>query len=203
MPGTTTVTLHGGGFANIILLRMPPLQYAVVAYVRNPIGRFVEALRREVYPEHGHLPAHLTLLPPRCLSGSEDAALEALEQICSAVEPFEVSMNGVESFVPVTPTVYIQVQETTKMRELHDRLNSGVFRCEEQWQYRPHLTIVKLASDELARAAFETSRLRWASYHGPREITVHELTFVREGPSNRWIDLAPVPLGRALESARL
>jgi 2'-5' RNA ligase len=156
-----------------------------------------------VYPEHGHLPAHLTLLPPRCLSGSEDAAHEALEQICSAVEPFEVSMNGVESFVPVTPTVYIQVQETTKMRELHDRLNSGVFQCEEQWQYRPHLTIVKLASDEQAQAAFETSRQRWGSYRGPREITVDELTFVREGPNNRWIDLAPVPLGRALEPARL
>jgi 2'-5' RNA ligase len=181
---------------------MPPLQYAVVAYVRNPIGRFVEALRREMHPEYPHLPAHITLLPPRCLNGSEDAALETLEQICSSVEPFEVSMNGVESFCPVTPTVYIQVKETAKMHELHDRLNSGIFRCEEQWQYRPHLTIVKLATDELAQAAFEKSLKRWASYRGPREITVDELTFVREGPNNRWIDLAPVPLGRALAQTR-
>ncbi|MGH9554891.1 MAG: 2'-5' RNA ligase family protein [Terriglobales bacterium] len=178
------------------------LQYAVVAYVRNPIGRFVEALRREVYPEHAHLPAHLTLLPPRCLNGPENAALETLGQICSTVEPFEVSMNGVESFIPVTPTVYIQVRETAKMRELHDRLNDGIFQCEEQWQYRPHLTIAKLATDQLAQRAFEVSRQRWAGYRGPRQITIDELTFVREGPDNRWIDLAPVPLGRALAQPR-
>ncbi len=181
---------------------MRPLQYAVVAYVRNPIGRFVEALRREVYPAHGHLPAHLTFLPPRCLNGTEGAALETLEQICSTVEPFEVSMDGVENFIPVTPTVYIRVEETAKMRELHDRLNAGIFLCEEQWQYRPHLTIVKLATDPQAQAAFEKCRQRWAGYRGPRAITVHELTFVREGPNNRWIDLAPVPLGRALAQVR-
>ncbi len=181
---------------------MRPLQYAVVAYVRNPVGRFVEALRREVYPEHGHLPAHLTLLPPRCLNGSEETALETLGQICAAVEPFDVSMSEVESFIPVTPTVFIRVEETTKMRELHDRLNAGVFLCEEQWQYRPHLTIVKLASDLQAQAALEISRQRWQLYHGPRQITVDELTFVREGPQNRWIDLAPIPLGRALAQAR-
>ncbi len=181
---------------------MPPLHYAVVAYVRNPIGRFVEALRREVYPDHAHLPAHLTLLPPRCLNGPEAAALETLEQICRTVEPFEVSMNGVESFCPVTPTVYIQVQETAKMRQLHDLLNAGIFWCEEQWQYRPHLTIVKLNTDQLAQAAFDKSRQRWASYRGPRDVTVNELTFVREGPNNRWIDLAPVPLGRALAQTR-
>ncbi len=181
---------------------MRPLQYAVVAYVRNPIGRFVETLRREVYPEHGHLPAHLTLLPPRCLNGSEETALEALAQICAVVEPFQVSMSEVESFVPVTPTVFIRVEETARMRDLHDRLNTGVFLCEEQWQYRPHLTIVKLASDLQAQAALELSRQRWQRYRGPRQVTVDELTFVREGPQNRWIDLAPVPLGRALAPAR-
>ncbi|MCI0353558.1 MAG: 2'-5' RNA ligase family protein, partial [Acidobacteria bacterium] len=100
---------------------MRPLQYAVVAYVRNPVGRFVEALRREVYPEHGHLPAHLTLLPPRCLNGSEEAALETLGQICATVEPFEVSLSEVESFIPVTPTVFIRVEESVKLRQLHDR----------------------------------------------------------------------------------
>jgi 2'-5' RNA ligase len=181
---------------------MRPLQYAVVAYVRNPIGRFVETLRRELYPAHAYLPAHLTFLPPRCLNGSEENALETLGLICSTVEPFKVSVGKVESFVPVTPTVYLRVEETATMRELHDRLNAGIFLCEEQWVYRPHLTIVRLTGDEQAQAALEVSRQRWEGYRGPRTITVDELTFVREGPNNRWIDLAPVPLGRSLAQAR-
>ena len=181
---------------------MRPLQYAVVAYARNPVGRFVEALRREVYPEHGHLPAHVTILPPRCLNGTEETALETLAQICATVEPFEVSLGGVESFIPVTPTVFIRLEETEKICELHDRLNAGVFLGEEEWEYVPHLTIVKLATDPQAEAALELSRQRWQRYHGPRQITVDELTFVREGPQDHWVDVAPIPLGRSLAQTR-
>ena len=44
--------------------------YSLVAYVSNPVGQFVESLRRELQPEQGHLPAHLTVLPPRQLNFS-------------------------------------------------------------------------------------------------------------------------------------
>ena len=46
-------------------------RYALVAYVRNPVGEFVESLRRELHPELPHLAAHVTLLPPRFLAGTE------------------------------------------------------------------------------------------------------------------------------------
>src|SRR5881628_3391428 len=80
-------------------------RYALVAYVRDPAGEFVERLRQELHPDHSHLPAHLTILPPRCLQGDELAALELLEEVCSHADPFEITLGEVESFVPVTPTV--------------------------------------------------------------------------------------------------
>jgi hypothetical protein len=54
---------------------MPISRYALVAYVRNPVGEFVEQLRRELHPTIAHMPAHLTILPPRQLTGAESAAL--------------------------------------------------------------------------------------------------------------------------------
>ncbi len=84
-------------------------RYALVAYVRDPAGEFVERLRQELHPDHTHLPAHLTILPPRCLLGDELAALELLEEVCSHADPFEITLGEVESFVPVTPTVFIRV----------------------------------------------------------------------------------------------
>ncbi len=62
-------------------------RYALVAYVRNPVGEFVERLRRELHPDLPHLAAHLTILPPRLLHGSELLALEILEDICSQADP--------------------------------------------------------------------------------------------------------------------
>jgi len=174
-------------------------RYALVAYVHNAVGEFVERLRQELHPDLPHLPAHLTILPPRHLRGSEISALEILEDICSQAEPFEVVLGDAETFVPVTPTVFIRVaQAAYRMRELHDRLNTQALQAEEEWPYMPHLTIVKLSSEELAQQAFITARDRWAQFHGSRRIAVQELTFVRETEPNRWVDLAGVPLGRSL-----
>ncbi len=60
---------------------MNGLVYAVVAYVRSPVGIFVEELRRELHPAHTHADAHLTVLPPRPLSGTEEQAVAALTEV--------------------------------------------------------------------------------------------------------------------------
>jgi 2'-5' RNA ligase len=180
---------------------MKSRQYALVAYVQNPVGRFVEALRRDLYPEHAHLPAHITVLPPRPLHGTEADALEVLSELCRDVDPFEVVMGEVESFSPVTPTVFIRVAHAAyKLRELHDRLNTDLMHCHEQWPYMPHLTIVKMPDEPSAQAALVESRGRWSQYHDTRRILLEQLTFVREGDDHRWIDLAPIPLGRKFAS---
>ena len=83
--------------------------YALVAYVRNPVGLFVERLRQELHPTMAHMAAHLTILPPRELVGPE-SALEFLEEACSHVIPFDVELGDVETFLPTTPTVFIQVK---------------------------------------------------------------------------------------------
>ncbi|MGO9125075.1 MAG: 2'-5' RNA ligase family protein [Terriglobales bacterium] len=174
-------------------------RYALVAYVRGAVGEFVANLRQELHPDLPHLPAHLTLLPPRHLRGSEIAALETLEEVCSQVEPFDVVLGEAETFVPVTATVFIRVEDgATRMHNLHDRLNAEALSAVEEWPYMPHLTIAKLSSETLAEQAYLTARDRWAEYGGSRRIAIRELTFVCEQEPDRWKDLAGVPLGRSL-----
>ena len=171
-------------------------RYALVAYVKNEVGEFVEKLRKELHPELPHLAAHVTLLPPRCLSETESAALGALEQCCKRIEPFEVSLGEVETFIPVTPTVFIRVAHAAyRMRELHDLLNTEALAVCEEWPYMPHLTIVKMGAEDQAQYAYRVARTRWAEFKGNRCIEVRDLTFVREESQNRWVDLAAVPLG--------
>jgi 2'-5' RNA ligase len=174
-------------------------RYALVAYVDNAAGQFVEQLRENLHPDLPNFPVHLTILPPRHLQGSELSALETLEEICSQVEPFEVTLGDAETFVPVTPTVFIRVaQGADHMHELHDRLSTRALRAKEEWPYMPHLTIAMLATEELAQKAYITARDLWAQFRGNRSVAIRELTFVREEDENRWVDLAGVPLGRSL-----
>ena len=184
---------------------MQKLRYALVAYVTGAAGEFVENLRRELHPELPHLAAHLSILPPRLLQGSESSALQMLERICSEAEPFEVSLGDVETFIPVTPTVYIRVDRAaSRMCDLHSRLNTEALAFREEWPYIPHLTIAKMNAEEPAQRAFQMAREAWTSYTGGRRILLERLTFVREDPrpgaTNCWIDLAPVTLGSTLVS---
>jgi 2'-5' RNA ligase len=182
---------------------IPTSRYALVTYLKNPVGEFVEDLRRHLHPEHPHLAAHLTMLPPRVLHGTESAARETLEEICSQVEPFTVTLGEVETFCPLTATVFIRVASGAyRMRELHDRLNTGALASQEDWPYMPHLTIVKMSVESQAQQAYQVASQRWNRFAGSRDISVSELIFVREEEPNRWVDLAEVRLGRQLVSPR-
>jgi 2'-5' RNA ligase len=174
-------------------------RYALVAYVRDAVGEFVDSLRRELHPELPHLAAHVTLLPPRYLTTNEPAAVETLGELCKQVEPFEVSLGEVETFIPVTPTVFIRVAHAAyRMRELHDLLNVNGLACNEEWPYMPHLTIVKMGAEDQAQHAYRTARTRWAEFDENRCIEIRDLSFVREAAQNQWIDLAEIPLGQRL-----
>jgi 2'-5' RNA ligase len=161
----------------------------------------VENLRRELHPELPQLAAHLTVLPPRPLQGSESAALQVLDRICGEEEPFHVTLGRVESFSPVTPTVFIRVDaDAPRLCALHKKLNTDVLQYVEEWSYIPHLTIAKMNGEQVAKTAFETACRKWSSYEGSRRILVENLMFVREDAQNCWVDLAPVTLGRRLVS---
>lgn len=172
--------------------------YAAIAYVRSPVGIFVEELRRDLHPAHTHADAHLTVLPPRPLQGTEKQALELLKEICQTVVPFDVTMGDVETFVPMTPTAFIRVARGAyRMRELHDLLNRGALDYNEPWPYMPHLTIVKTDTIAEALKVEACARQRWEAYAGARTAPIHSLTFVK-GNGDRWVDVGKVPLGGAV-----
>jgi 2'-5' RNA ligase len=181
---------------------MPSPRYALVTYLRNPIGEFVEHLRHELHPATEHMAAHLTILPPRELVGTEEEAVEFLEEACSRVIPFTVELGDVETFLPTTATVFIQVKRAAyRMRELHDQLCCHGLGCSEIWPYIPHLTILKTEQDAEARAAYEIARKRWSEFTGRRDVLVEKLMFVKE-IGGHWQDVAPLPLGHGELSSK-
>ena len=170
------------------------VQYALVGYIRDQLGTFVDGLRRELHPEHAHLPTHVTVLPPRPLHGNEDEAVAMLLESCARVAPFQVELGDVESFLPVTPTVFIRVVHSGyRMRELHDLLNRGPLCYNEPLPYMPHVTVAKLDTPERAAVVLADSKQRWEHFAGPHRVSVASLSFVR-GCGHQWTDLAEIPL---------
>ena len=169
-------------------------QYALVAYIHEEVGQFVEDLRAEVHPAQAHLAAHVSVLPPRPACCDEHDSVEMLRERCSKIEPFDIEFGDVESFIPTTPTVFIRVAHAAyRLRELHDTLNADGLCFTEPLVYMPHLTIAKLSTLERAREVFDLSVDRWREFKGPRKVRITELTFVR-GRDCDWTDLDTISL---------
>jgi 2'-5' RNA ligase len=183
---------------------MAPADYGLIAYVTGPLADFIIRLRQQLHPEDAASRPHLSLLPPRAVRGTEAEALELIEEKCQAVQPFEISLGDVESFVPRTPTVFLRVAHGAyRMRELHDRLNTGPLEYDENFPYMPHLTIFRMDDPARAAAGLQIAQQRWAEYRDTRRILIEQLTFVRGSREAGWADIAPVPLGRRLAPAAL
>jgi 2'-5' RNA ligase len=128
------------------------------------------------------------------LQGSEEDAAAMLREMSAPVAPFRVELGEVESFLPVTPTVFIRVSYAGyRMRELHDLLNRAPLAYTEPLPYMPHVTVAKLDDNEQAAKVLRTSKTRWKNFPGSHSILVERLTFVR-GSNHTWTDLADIPL---------
>src|SRR5215471_8890371 len=92
--------------------------YALVIYIPDPLGKFLDDLRRELVP--GCNPhAHVSVLPPRSLSGAWQAAAEQVRECAEGWPPFEITLGEIRIF-PVTNVIYIDLASgAADMHRLH------------------------------------------------------------------------------------
>lgn len=168
--------------------------FALVTYIPDPLGDFLDQLRRELVP--GCLPrAHVTVLPPRPLQAPVSEAVENLGRRVQDLPSFEIEARGVEVFGN-SSVVYIALgaghQELNRM---HGLLADGPLEYQEPFPYHPHITLAQDLKTENLAEICEAAARRWAEFRGSRSFPVETLTFVQNTLQNRWLDLARWSLG--------
>src|SRR3981081_560802 len=89
------------GFEPNGVLRIPAEQrlnvFALVIYVPDPLGSFLDEMRRELVP--GCNPhAHVSVLPPRPLAGDWQVAREQVRTLAEAWTPFDITLSPIAAF---------------------------------------------------------------------------------------------------------
>jgi len=170
---------------------------ALVIYIPEPLGLFLDDLRRELVP--GCEPhAHVSVLPPRPLAGDWRAASGQARVLAQQHAPFEIVLTEIRTF-PVTDVIYIEVGAGAgELRRMHAAINTGALAFEEPFPYHPHVTLAqKIARAEVAEVEEMASR-RWQEYRGPRAFRAERATFVQNTLSDCWVDLAEFSFGAAV-----
>jgi 2'-5' RNA ligase len=168
--------------------------FALVIYLPDPLGKFLDDLRRDLVP--GCNPhAHVSVLPPREVAGDWERACEEVRALAEGWAPFEVEATEIGLF-PSTDVVYLEVGAgAAELRRMHEAMNSNLLRFDERFAYHPHITLAQEIPPGSVDYVFEEARRRWREYDGPRSFAADRAVFVRNSVANRWGDLAEFSLG--------
>ncbi len=170
--------------------------FALVIYVPEPLGRFLDDLRRELVP-HCNPHAHVSVLPPRPLAVEWPAASGQVRELLEGWAPFDIELKGVEVF-PNSDVVYLEVGAgASELRGMHAATNAGALVYPEPFSYHPHITLAQEIPHEDAPALYGLARRRWDEFRGGRAFRAERAVFVQNTLNNTWIDLAEYWLGVA------
>ncbi len=183
---------------NGVLFQIPAEQrlnvFALVIYIPDPLGRFLDDLRKALVP--GCNPhAHVSVLPPRPIAVDWQVASEQVRRCASAQPPFEVALGAVRMF-PVTNVIYIELARGTgELFEMHDAMNSAALHFDEPFAYHPHITVAQEIPVGTVSEVERKAKQMWDEYTGPRNFRAERTAFVQNTLKNCWIDLAESDLG--------
>jgi 2'-5' RNA ligase len=135
------------------------LTIGVAVEIPPPWAEFLqEARERFGDPLARAIPAHLTLLPPTVVQRvALGGIVEHLEHVGRSTVGFEIVLAGTDTFRPVSPVVFVRVQEGAGACDrLQRAVRTGPLERELTFPFHPHVTVAHhLDDDALDRAAKE------------------------------------------------
>jgi 2'-5' RNA ligase len=163
--------------------------YAVVAYIPEPLGGFLNAMRAELVPGCT-LRSHVTILPPRRLTAAPEDLAGELARFSREIPAFEAALGEVEVFAS-TGVIYLSVAAGRQaFEQAHRALNHGLFFAENLFPFHPHLTVAQNLGALPFEQVLEQARRKWRDCVLPRHFLVEEFTLVRNISPGCWEDLA-------------
>ena len=176
-------------------------QFALVAYVPDPLARFLDDLRLELTPDcNPH--AHVTILPPRPINEDLQDTVQQIIDDIRGVPPFWTQLGDIEIF-ETSSVLYIGLsQGRAELRRLYHALNCGCLEYSENFPYHPHITIGQNIPPADVQLMAALARQKWAAYTGPRGFMVSTLSFVQHVAPSIWADVAALPLGAGVAVGR-
>ncbi|MFD0685468.1 2'-5' RNA ligase family protein [Actinomadura fibrosa] len=136
----------------------PRRMIGVAVPIPDPHGSLLRARRAGFGdPMAAAIPTHITLLPPTEVAGADLPAIEEhLLRIARTERPFHIRLHGTGTFRPVSPVVFVALEEGIgDCERVQARVSSGPLARALPFPYHPHVTVAHHLPDEAMDRAFK------------------------------------------------
>lgn len=172
--------------------------YALVNYIPDPMGAYLNELRAELVPGC-RLRSHVTLLPPRVLAAPSESLVQELDRRIPYLHSFNITLGEIEIFES-TGVIYLGLRSGQReLQEMHRNLSDGIFAYNEPFPFEPHITLAQEIPAERLQECLNHAHARWRAWSHDRSFPILNLTFVKNITPTRWDTLSE----HVLQPARL
>lgn len=165
----------------------------VALEIPQPWGGLLERSREEFGdPQARAIPAHITLLPPTEVAQDSVETIHAhLAVVAADLAPFELTLEGTDTFRPVSPVVFVRVAVGGEGCDHVQRaVRTGPLHRELTFPFHPHVTVAHHLDDDALDRATRTLAGFSASF------TVTDFVLYEHGPDGVWRPRRRFPFGR-------
>ena len=167
--------------------------FALVSYIPAALGEFLDRLREELVA--GCKPhAHVTILPPRPITGDLPTNCRTIEDRLDGFGPFNIDLTGVRIFQESNVIYAALDQGWATLVAMHAALDVEGLRFKENFPYHPHVTLAQELDPAAVPELLELAKRRWQESAPARSFPVDSLTFVQNTGGISWIVLAEFDL---------
>jgi 2'-5' RNA ligase len=153
----------------------------VAVEIPPPYGQLLDEVRERFAPDAGEMPAHVTILAPVDVDADVmGAVLSHLDAVARRTRPFTLTLDGVGTFRPVSPVVFVAVgQGGADCVQLERDVRSGDLAVETRFPFHPHVTV----AHDVDEAALDDATAELAGFSASMDIVSMGL---HEYVDGRW-----------------
>lgn len=173
----------------------------VGAFPTGELAERIQALRSQHDAKTARITApHVTLAGTYWRSGpptpeNEASTIRVLTALADKIEPFEVTLGGIEFFPPGHRIIYLAVQSGEKLLHARQSLLDALGHDKHR-RFTPHLTLAMRLSEAASVALL--AQLRQSEWHTVRwTVSIDRLWLMQRGPQDpAWRAIQAIELGR-------
>lgn len=121
------------------------MKYGIVAFPSKQLQDFANSYRKRYDSHYAKITPHITLKAG--VTEVEDSQIESIseyvKEICHQFSPLKIHVTKVSSFAPVNNAIYLKVEPTEELLNLHNALHTERFGGKAEYKFVPHITIAQ------------------------------------------------------------
>ncbi|WP_100372466.1 YjcG family protein [Bacillus sp. FJAT-45037] len=142
------------------------MKYGIALFPSKKLQDLANSHRKRYDSHYGWIPPHITMKDP--FEVSEDNLpfiTSKLKEIALAAQPVEIDVYKVDTFYPLSLTIFFKIKEHPTLTTLHQMLHTEPFEETPKHKFIPHLTIGQDLSEKEHADVLGQLKMKKVNHH--------------------------------------